>query len=349
MTVETSDRKQTFAGGQSTNVFSFRTLVSNPDYIQVKKVTISTGVETDLTYGVDYTVAVDSDGVGGTVTLTPSFSTSFQTVVYRVTAPLQSSDYSDWNQFPSDTVETGFDRSIMIAQEQSEETERTLRYPISASGANTELPTPESNAFIGWNSAGTGLENKDLPDPSVLQKATNLEATTGTNDVHYMTPAKVKLQVENPGSVLIPIGNYTPAPTTSTATIVAAVYPVGSIYISVVSTNPGTLLGVGTWVAFGTGRTLVGFDGGQTEFDTIEETGGEKTHLLTSGESGVPAHVHGNNTYKSGDQATTIGQGPSAFGFNRNIATDANTPADAASAHNNLQPYIVVYMWKRTA
>ena len=62
-------------------------------------------------------------------------------------------------------------------------------------------------------------------------------------------------------------------------------YPVGSIYINAsVATNPATLLGFGTWAAFGAGRVMVGLDAGQTEFDTAEETGGAKTHTLTTGE-----------------------------------------------------------------
>ena len=61
------------------------------------------------------------------------------------------------------------------------------------------------------------------------------------------------------------------------------VYPVGSIYINAaVATKPGTLLGFGTWAAFGAGRVMVGIDAAQTEFDTLEETGGAKTHTLTT-------------------------------------------------------------------
>jgi len=127
----------------------------------------------------------------------------------------------------------------------------------------------------------------------------------------------------------------------------ADVYPVGSIYINAaVSTNPATLLGFGTWAAFGTGRTMVGIDASQTEFDTLEETGGSKTHTLTTSE--LPSHTHNNPSGilpapNSNDVDVTGGNGRT---LGNNVATDAT---GGGSAHNNLQPYIVVYMWKRTA
>lgn len=140
-------------------------------------------------------------------------------------------------------------------------------------------------------------------------------------------------------------------------------YPIGSIYINASnSTNPSTLLGFGTWAAFGAGRVLVGIDSGDTDFDTAEETNGVKEVTLTAAQSGVPAHAHkfritGDSTPDSG---TTGGIVVSPAGSTVNgVAgnpTDAagqqiggNTAADASSAHTNLQPYIVVYMWKRTA
>jgi hypothetical protein len=135
-----------------------------------------------------------------------------------------------------------------------------------------------------------------------------------------------------------------------TLTTLQAVYPVGSIYINAaVSTNPGTLLGFGTWVAFGTGRTMVGIDAAQTEFDTLEETGGAKTHTLTTSE--IPAHTHtidsnnsggNNNLHHSNNSFVAVGDGTSS------TATVTSNATGGGSAHNNLQPYIVVYMWKRT-
>jgi hypothetical protein len=124
-------------------------------------------------------------------------------------------------------------------------------------------------------------------------------------------------------------------------------FPVGSVFISVVSTNPATLLGYGTWAAFGAGRTLVGLDAGQTEFDAVEETGGAKTHTLTAAE--MPAHVH-DEYLNSATTGGLIGQGARDTSTNTASLLDYDTgSAGGGGAHNNLQPYIVVYMWKRTA
>ncbi len=128
---------------------------------------------------------------------------------------------------------------------------------------------------------------------------------------------------------------------TSITAIKLAIYPVGAIYISVVSTSPATLFG-GTWVAFGAGKVLVGINAAETEFDTVEETGGAKTHTLTTTE--IPSHTH-NAIFGNGAGAISTGQvaaNLAAFG----VVTGAT---GGGGAHNNLQPYIVVYMWKRTA
>ncbi len=82
------------------------------------------------------------------------------------------------------------------------------------------------------------------------------------------------------------------------------VYPVGSIYISVNSTNPGTSLGVGTWVAFGAGRVPVGFDAGQIEFDTDEQTGGSMT-ATPAGSNSAPVFTGSANQNTSAVSAGT--------------------------------------------
>lgn len=129
------------------------------------------------------------------------------------------------------------------------------------------------------------------------------------------------------------------------ANIFDLIYPVGSIYMSVNNTDPGTLFG-GTWTAWGSGRVPVGVDTTQTEFDTVEETGGEKTHTLTVDE--IPSHRHYLGQMYDGYHLT--GSTSQPRGVYADYAQSVPTTATGGDeAHNNLQPYITCYMWKRTA
>lgn len=129
--------------------------------------------------------------------------------------------------------------------------------------------------------------------------------------------------------------------------IFLTVHPVGSIYMSVSNVNPGTVFG-GTWVAWGTGRVPVGVDTGQTEFNTVEKTGGAKTHTLTVGE--MPSHNHTIPTAYGIMVGSTGGTGRLAgTGIVEDYAAKNLTSTGGGGAHNNLQPYITCYMWKRTA
>ena len=134
------------------------------------------------------------------------------------------------------------------------------------------------------------------------------------------------------------------------ATINNLVYPVGSVYVNAtVSTNPATLLGVGTWVAYGEGRVPVGKAGSGT-FDTLGATGGAETHTLTLNE--IPSHNHNNGSYQYlllSNGSATIADTDSTSGEPNLAQQGAIQAAGGGAAHNNLQPYIVVYMWKRTA
>ena len=130
---------------------------------------------------------------------------------------------------------------------------------------------------------------------------------------------------------------------TSVTATIANAYPVGSIYMNCSNaTNPGTLLGFGTWESFGAGRVLVGLDSSDTDFDTAEETGGAKTHQLSISE--LPAHTHNVTMSTSDTDNNNLSEGNTS---GTSTFTTSSTGGD--QAHNNLQPYIVVYMWKRTA
>lgn len=120
------------------------------------------------------------------------------------------------------------------------------------------------------------------------------------------------------------------------------VMPVGFVYMSVVSTSPATIFG-GTWVRIAQGRVLVGQDSSQTEFDVAEETGGEKTHILTLAET--PPHTHVLERKTAAGTSTGVVRGGVTASADGTTAAGGGTGV----AHNNLQPYLVVYMWKRTA
>lgn len=77
------------------------------------------------------------------------------------------------------------------------------------------------------------------------------------------------------------------------------VYPIGSIYMSVNSTNPSEYFG-GTWVAWGSGRVPVGVNSSDSNFSTVEKTGGASSVTLTADQSGIPAHNHGLNSHTHG-------------------------------------------------
>jgi hypothetical protein len=142
-------------------------------------------------------------------------------------------------------------------------------------------------------------------------------------------------------------------------------FPVGSVFISVVSTNPATLLGYGTWAAIAAGRMLVGYDSGDTDFDTLEETGGAKTVTLT--EAQMPAHTHSVTdpghthltqrypTATGGSSGFTIDTSMSGTLADNTLPTKSGTTGisvgstGSGEAHNNLPPYFTCRMWKRTA
>lgn len=134
------------------------------------------------------------------------------------------------------------------------------------------------------------------------------------------------------------------------------VYPVGSIYTSINATNPTNLFG-GTWEEFGKGQVLVGVDSSQTEFNAVQKSGGEKTHTLTVSE--MPAHSHsiyGNSKTYQASASTAAWQLNQAFkGYASGERVTLHSPAFGTAsvgntqAHNNLQPYITVYRWIRTA
>lgn len=147
------------------------------------------------------------------------------------------------------------------------------------------------------------------------------------------------------------------ATTAFVQTAFQVLYPVGTIYTNIaVSTNPATLFGFGTWVAIA-GRVVVGLDASNTAFDTVGETGGSAdaivvSHTHTATDSG---HTHTyNNTQSSGDYDLSPG-GNRLLRFFSGLTSGTGTAnitvasSGSSGTNANLPPYVVAYVWKRTA
>lgn len=127
------------------------------------------------------------------------------------------------------------------------------------------------------------------------------------------------------------------------------IYPVGSIYMSVNNTDPGTLFG-GTWEAWGTGRVPVGVDSGDSDFSASEKTGGEKTnthnHYTLSGNDDNMLYV-GSTQHAVRSRVSTLKRGAISFtSYGEGLCREDSTYDESI---NILQPYVTCHMWKRTA
>jgi hypothetical protein len=156
----------------------------------------------------------------------------------------------------------------------------------------------------------------------------------------------------------------------NTLSKLSAAWPIGSVYLAVVSTNPATLLGFGTWSQIAQGQMLIGQKTADADFDTAEETGGAKTVTLTTTE--LPAHTHAAGTLAadssgahthtvglatdgdqdgSGSNGAVYGSGMNtgSSGAHTHTISGSTASSGTGSAFSIMNPYFVVYAWKRTA
>jgi hypothetical protein len=205
---------------------------------------------------------------------------------------------------------------------------------ISGTDFNTEFTTIRTAVNSKADLNGDSGEDFAMNNGTIAGNVTAPTQSAGNNSTRLATTAFVATAVA----------------AVDQATINAHAYPVGSIYTSVVSTNPATLLGVGTWTAFGEGKVMVGIDSSDTDFDTVLETGGSKTdsHTLTVAE--IPSHDHDLYTRGSGgDDITSVSAATQAGPINTDTNSVRPVGGGGAHTHDIVQPYIVVYMWRRTA
>ena len=128
------------------------------------------------------------------------------------------------------------------------------------------------------------------------------------------------------------------------AEVFALIYPVGSIYMSVNNTNPESLFG-GSWEVWGAGRVPVGVNTDDKDFSEVEKIGGEKEHVLSTEE--MPSHSH--TLYSESDNISVKNDFAGGVVGYGSYPVSSTSKSGNGGAHNNLQPYITCYMWKRTA
>lgn len=262
-------------------------------------------------------------------------------------------------------IESGLEAAVMINKMESKDALATKGSLYVGTGGTTTVTTstnrtvsiPVTTAFIPETNGGVMIHDNSTDTGWKVGKikAENLENG----------------RVERADSVLLN-NNYKSFAEAFVQECLSKIYPIGSIYMSANNVSPQIFLG-GTWVAWGSGKVPVGVDTSDTSFDTVEKTGGEKTHTLT--ESEMPKHAHtGTNVVLSKYNASGLGgitpvekltltaDYTSVGGGEVNSYETApkqeplvtltdmyGIPKGGDGAHNNLQPYITCYMFKRIA
>jgi hypothetical protein len=195
--------------------------------------------------------------------------------------------------------------------------------------------------YDDWISKNPGKGGLLANAEFVLRKMDSLSAPPHTHDDRYYTESEVDTKLAGHTHKKSDITDFPSLISINT------IYPVGSIYLSVASTNPETWLPGTTWSVWGTGRVPVGVDTSNGSFNAIEKTGGETAHTLTTAE--MPQHNHSANGWGGESGNLESGSLKRSAMKNDEASNLATTNTGSSQAHNNLQPYITCYMFKRIA
>lgn len=220
---------------------------------------------------------------------------------------------------------------------------------MQVSKKSQNLKKPEDSSIVLGSTIKTLVESQNVYNSGIQNviPAVNNAVNTANNAANKAEQVKVEMDA-----------------------VTNKIYPVGSIYISVNNANPASFFG-GSWTAFATGRTIVGVDTSQGEFNSVEKPGGNKdaaviAHIHSvNAQNTINAGVHDHDTYVRNGVFAAGNSTASSLGFsdkNNGKSTSAimgdgnhyhNVPAHNTNstgqngAGKNLPPYITVYMWKR--
>lgn len=315
-------------GNGSKTVFSFSFKIFAASELEVYSVVRATDVATLKTISTHYTVQISTTGEGGTVTWLAAPSSLQDSLIRRVVPYSQDADIPTESNFPEDQIENQLDRLCMMCIQLKEITDRCVQVGVAETGISTQ-------ALIDAVTDATDAAD-DAAASAVAAAASASAASSSASGSASSASASASSAAAAAASA---------ASVPSTASILATIYPVGSIYINAgVATNPATLFGFGTWAAYATGKMIIGLNSGDADFDALADTGGAKTATIAL--ANLPSatiagtRYDGNGSGSTGIQGTTNGANATAF----------TLPLGGSdTALNIMNPYVVAYMWKRTA
>jgi len=309
------------------------------------------GVVTQAMADADQTITIP-DGASGVARNMFIECTGALTAARSLIVPTNKKLY-----FVSNATTGGFAITVKVSGQTGVSVPMNAKVILVMNSAGTDIVVATNymaaltlGAALPVTSGGTGVTTSTGSGANVLGTSPTIASPTLTG-----TPVA---PTASPGTNTTQIA--TTAFVTAAATSLATIYPIGSIYTSTVSTNPNTLFGFGTWVAFGAGRVLLGdgggyaagATGGSADAITVSHT---HTATTTSTDSG---HTHGispgawtdgggkveGNSFSFGGKVTATQSSTANITSSTSIASTGSSGTGA-----NLQPYVVVYMWNRTA
>jgi trimeric autotransporter adhesin len=248
----------------------------------------------------------------------------------------------------------------------------TLGGNLTTSGAFSTTLTATATTAVTLPTTGTlatlagaeTLTNKTLTSPTLTTPVLGTPSSGNLSNCTFPTLNQNTTGTAAGLSATLAIGSGGTGVTTAaaiTALVGNLLFPVGAIYSSTSATNPGTSLGFGTWAAFAAGRTIIGNGGGYTAGNTggsADATLVSHTHTATFTGDALPTHVHaqtgqtftaGTLQIAGGSAAAISSQNTAAASGGTPSGTVAVASAGSSGTNANLPPYIVVYMWQRTA